>query len=153
MHLKLNANVASVQSNLGDGNNGVIYLTVTDEIYNTISDVPFIKPTNPGIVPTFPRNASTRLHMEIRRDFDENRRVFNQFKNTDKALKQFLILAVDDIFIKTLKNPISGYSNVTTKQLLSHLYNHYGQLIPQDLKINDDKMNQPYDATKSLQTD
>ena len=86
LHLKLNANAASVQSNLGDGNNVFIYLTIFDEVYNTLSDVPFIEPTNQGIVPTFLQNAPQRLQMEIRRDFDENRRVFNQYNNTDKAL-------------------------------------------------------------------
>ncbi len=133
LHLKLNANAASVQSNLGDGNNGLIYLTVSDEVFNTLSDVPFIEPANPGIVPTFPQNSSQRLQAEIRQDFDENRRVFNQFNNTDKALKQLLLSAIDDMFIKTLKKPISGYSNVTTKQLLNHLYERYGQLTPQEL--------------------
>ena len=151
LHLKLNANAASVQSNLGDGNNGLIYLTVSDEVFNTLSDVPFIEPANPGIVPTFPQNASQRLQAEIRQDFDENRRVFNQFNNTDKALKQLLLSAISDMFIKALKNPISGYSNVTTKQLLNHLYERYGQLTPQDLKNNDDEMNQPYDANTPIE--
>ena len=105
LHLKLNANAASVQSNLGDGNNGLIYQTVSDKVYNLLSDVPVIEPTNPGIIPTFPQNASQRLQMEIRRDFDENRRVFNQFKNTDKALKQLQLSAIDDMFIKALKTP------------------------------------------------
>ena len=148
LHLKLNANAASVQS---DGNNGLIYLTVTDEIYNTLLDVPFIESTNPGIVPTFPQHASTCLQMEIRQDFDENRRVFNQVNNTDKTLKQLLISAVDNMFIKVLKNPISGYSNVTTKQVLNHLNDCYGQLTPHDLKINDNEMNQPYNTTPLIE--
>ena len=151
LHLKLNANAASVQSNLGDGNQGLIYLTVSDEVYATLSEVPFIEPANPGVVPIFPQNASTRLQTEIRRDFDENRRVFNQYNNADKALKQLLLSAVDDMFIKALKHPISGYSNVTTKQLLNHLYDRYGQLTPQDLKDNDDYLHQPYDATSPIE--
>ena len=45
------------------------------------------------------------------------------------------------MFIKALKKPISGYSNVTTKALLNHLYDRYGQLTPADFKHNDDEMN------------
>ena len=56
------------------------------------------------------------------------------------------------MFIKASKNPISGYSNVTTKQLLNHVYNCYGQLTPQDLKNNNDEMNQPYNVTKPIET-
>ena len=40
---------------------------------------------------------------------------------------------------------------MTTKEFLNHLYNRYGQLIPQDLKINDDKMNQSYNATTPIE--
>ena len=60
LHLKHNAHTASVQSNLGDGNNGLIHLIVSEEVY-TLSDEVFIKPTNTGIAPTFPQNTSQRL--------------------------------------------------------------------------------------------
>ena len=100
-HLKLNANAAAVQSNLGDGNNGHIHLTVSEEVYNTLSDVAFIEPANREVVPTFPQNTSQRLQMEIQSD--ENRKVFNEFRNTYKALKQLLLSTVNDMFIKALK--------------------------------------------------
>ena len=151
MHLKLNQNAASVQSNLGDGEQGHIYLTVTDAVYATLSNTPFIEPLNPGITPISPAGATARQISQTRTDFSENRRIFNQFNNTDKALKQLLLSAVNDIYLKALKHPIIGYSHVTTKQLLQHLYRRYGQLTPQDLKNNDDAMNAPYDATTPIE--
>jgi len=151
LHLKLNANAASVQSNLGDGNQGLIYLTVTDAVYATLSDVPFIEPINPGTAPIYGARASAAQISQARTDFIENRKNFNQYNNTDKALKQLLLSAVDDMFLKTLKNSINGYSRVTTKQLINHLYDRYGQLTPQDLKDNDDNLHQPYDATSPIE--
>ena len=41
LHLQLNANAASVQSNLENGQLGLLYLTVTPEVYRTMSDVDF----------------------------------------------------------------------------------------------------------------
>ena len=151
LHLKLNANAASVQSNLGDGNQGLIYLTVSDAVYATLSDVEFIEPLNPGTTPVYAARATAAQISQTRTDFIENRKNFNQYNNTDKALKQLLLSAVDDMFLKTLKNSISGYSRVTTKQLINHLYDRYGQLTPQDLKDNDDNLHQPYDATSPIE--
>ena len=115
LHLKLNANAASVQSNLRDGKNELIYLIASDAVYNSLSEVQFIEPTNPGVIPTYPQNASTCLQLKIGHNFNENRRVFNQYNSIDKALKQLLIYVVDNMFIKALKNLISGYSNISTK--------------------------------------
>jgi len=151
MHLKLNQNATSVQSNLGDGEQGLIYLTVTDAVYATLSDTPFIEPLNPGIAPVYAAQTSARQISQTRTDFIENRKSFNQYNNTDKALKQLLLSAVNDIYLKALKNPVSGYSHITTKQLIQHLYRRYGQLTPQNLKYNDDAMNAPYDATTPIE--
>ena len=48
VHLKLNANYASVQSNLGDGQLGLLFLTVSPSVYNTLFATTFIPPVNPG---------------------------------------------------------------------------------------------------------
>ena len=57
LELKLNTNAASVHSNRGDGNLGLLYLTVKPEVYNTQSRVPFIPPENPGANLEIPAGA------------------------------------------------------------------------------------------------
>ena len=41
LHQKLNTNAASVRSHLGNGRLGLLYLTITPEVYNTLSQVEF----------------------------------------------------------------------------------------------------------------
>jgi len=48
VHLKLNTNAASVHSNRGNGQLGYLALTVKEEVYNTLSPIPFEPPINPG---------------------------------------------------------------------------------------------------------
>jgi hypothetical protein len=48
LNLQLNANTASVQSNLGDGQLGLLALTVSPAVFNTLSAVAFVHPVNPG---------------------------------------------------------------------------------------------------------
>jgi hypothetical protein len=44
LNLHLNANAASVQSNLGDGQLGLLALTISPAIYNALSAIAFVPP-------------------------------------------------------------------------------------------------------------
>jgi hypothetical protein len=44
----LNANAASVHSNLGDGRLGLLALTVSQAVYDTLSDTAFVPLPNPA---------------------------------------------------------------------------------------------------------
>ena len=47
----LSTNASSIHSNLGDGQHGLLALTLPAAVYNTISGVPFVFPVNPGPLP------------------------------------------------------------------------------------------------------
>ena len=151
IQIQLNANAASVQSDLGDGLLGLLYLTVTPATYNTLSAIPFIPPVNPGALPQFNVRATSREVAAARAEHEHNLRIFREFHNTDKALKSLLIGAVDDMYIKALRHRITGYAQVSTRQILDHLYLHYGKLTPQDLQINDSRMKTPYNPHEPIE--
>ena len=48
LHVQLNSNAASVHSILGNGQLGLLPLAVSDAVYNTLSNTPFVVPVNPG---------------------------------------------------------------------------------------------------------
>ena len=58
VHLKLNSNATSAQSNLGCGTLGLLEITVSPSVYATLSATDFISPINPGAEPTIPSIAS-----------------------------------------------------------------------------------------------
>jgi hypothetical protein len=58
VNLKLSANAASVQSNLGNGQLGLLALTVSPKVYATFSAVPFIVCINPEPQPVIPVRAT-----------------------------------------------------------------------------------------------
>jgi hypothetical protein len=49
LNLQLNANAASVQSNLGDGLLGLLYLTIPPDEYFALSASEFFLPKNPAL--------------------------------------------------------------------------------------------------------
>ena len=54
IHLNLNLNALSVQSNLGCGTLGLLFLTVLPAVYATLSTLAFVPPVNRGPEPNIP---------------------------------------------------------------------------------------------------
>ena len=58
IHLKLNSNDASVQSNLVCGTLGLLFLTVLLAVYATLYTTVFVPPVNPGPEPSIPTGST-----------------------------------------------------------------------------------------------
>ena len=104
VNLKLNSNSASVQSNLGCGTLGLLQLTVSPAVYNTLLSTAFIVPVNPGSVPIIPANFTGAQVIELLYAFDTASALFNEYDRTYKALRKILLSTVDEIFIRSLRH-------------------------------------------------
>ena len=135
--LILNGNAASVPSNLGDGRNGHLFLTMTDVEYQRQTGVLPQIPINPGPPPAIPINATSAQVNILMNAYNENLRVWRTYCNLDKALKQQLVQSVEPGYIRALRNRVTGFASITTRQLLFHLKSTYGGITPQDLDEND----------------
>ena len=151
LKILLSTNAASIISHLGNGILGLLWLTVSDTVYNTLSVIPFVPPANPGPSPVIPVPSTQAVITAITNTHKRESRIFHEFNNTDKALKQLLLGAVDDMFTRALKNRFIGYANVTTKALLTHLFTTYGKISGNDLRLNTAKMNTPYDVNLPIE--
>ena len=153
LNLQLNANAASVQSNLGDGQQGLLALTVSTAIYATISNIPFVAPANPGPTADLPEGGGTGpVLAAIVAAHKLATDIFKEYNATDKALKQQVISAVNNIYISTLRHRITGFANVSTREMLVHLYTTYGRLTAANIQANDERMKSQYDPNQPLET-
>jgi hypothetical protein len=140
--LSLNANAASVQFKLGNGLLGLLALTVSPEVHDKLAGEPFVVPINPGPAATFPDALTGAQIANIRQDRDELKALFIEYYATDKALKQQIIRAVDKLYLHTLNHRITGFANVTTRQMLVHA----------DVQNNDAAMKQSYNPNAAIET-
>jgi hypothetical protein len=148
----LNANAASIETTLGGGTLGYLALTVAPAVYNTLSNVPFVAPLNPGYIPVIPPNSTAALIAEIVRRHSEERRVWLEYISVGKALRQQLLSAVDDIYVRSLRDRITGFANVSVWQMLTHLLTTYGRVTPNDLQLNDQRLRTPYSIDQPLES-
>jgi hypothetical protein len=137
-HIKLNANAASVYSARGDGLLGHLALTINSVNYKSRSkgNVDFDTLVNPPASPTHKDNATEAEIADDNHKHTDLRREFVQWHNIDAVLRNLLIAAVPGTFLATMKNPVTGFSNVTCLELLTHLHNNYGNITEQELEAN-----------------
>ena len=95
MHLKLNSNAASVQYNLGCGTLGLLFLTVSPAIYATLSTTVFVPPVNSGPEPSIPTGSTGAVIADLRYCHTKSTKIFTEYENTDKALRQLLLACID----------------------------------------------------------
>ena len=148
----LKANAACIASELGGGALGHLALTVPTAVYTTLSNTAFVVPVNPGTTPpALPANATAAQISANRDRYNDRLHVYRTYNNVQNALKQQLLAAVDDIYVRTLRNTHTGYARVTTLELLTHLYKVYGRLTPMALQDNDNRFRQAYNPAEPFE--
>ena len=61
----------------------------------------------------------------LHQQHDSTARLYKEYDFTYDDLKKLLLGAVDNMFIVTIQHHHIGYANVTTLQILAHLYDIY----------------------------
>ena len=143
IHLKLNSNAASVQSNLGCGTLGLLFLTVFTADYATLPTTEFVLPVNPGPEPIIPTGSTGAAISDLQYHHTEYTKIFTEYKNTDKALCQLLLEFTDELYVGSLCHNYIGYGKTTTLALLDHLYSTYANISASALQDNNKSLRAP----------
>ena len=108
---QLKANAASIPTTLGGGNHGNLGLILSPAAYTTISPTAFVEPAYPGQHPAIPAGTNAANTSAIIRRHTEDTRQWREFKNVSTAPKIQLLSAVDDIYVRALRDRHVGYMN------------------------------------------
>ena len=99
IHLNINSNAASVQSNLGCGTLGLLFLTISPAVYATLSTTEFVCPVNPGPEPSIPTGSTGTVIVDLWYHRTKDTKIFTEYENTDKALRQLLLASTDKLYV------------------------------------------------------
>ena len=122
-------------------------LTLSPTIYATLSTTRVFPPLNPGVTPVIPTGTTGPEAASIRYAHDAATLAFNTFSNVDRALRQQLISAVKDTFLRVLHKPHRRYSRSSLLDMLTHLYETYAVISKSDWLVNDKRFCKPYSPT------
>ena len=148
----MNSNAASVYLELENGALGLLSLTITPAVYNTLAGVLFIAPENPGLTIEISVGATGPAIAALDQAHKIQVCIWKKHLAVDKALKQQLLGCINEMYYRTLRNRHTGYAIVTTRDIITHMYAQYGNITPQDLQENDTKMKTPFDVSLPIET-
>jgi hypothetical protein len=149
---QLNSNAGSVFSTEGTALHGHLVLTAQPARYLQLTNN-IVHP-----VPVYPAPLQIGFGADPadvavqHRAFALAASIFRLYYTTDNALRQQLIAACPNRFINALNDPEFGYNNVTTLQLLTHLWNTYGRITSSDLDENDKRLNKAWHPPTPIET-
>jgi hypothetical protein len=146
----LYGNAASLATTLGGGAHGHIGNIMTPPLYVTLTATPYELPMDTGALPIIPGGATKTGREQLRAEHNENRRVFDNHHNMDDTLKAQVIDTIQDTYISEMRNKYTGYSGVTTRDLLDHLLDRCGKITPADIEDCKRRMNEPLDSTQPI---
>ena len=113
IHAKLKVNAASIPTPLGGGKHGHLGLVLPRTTYRTVANnTTFDRPANPGIHPTLEPNATQARIAEVYRQHQVDVKIFTECNNTDTALKNLLIQAIDEDYSHLLLKSASLYVRI-----------------------------------------
>jgi len=148
---KLSANASAIHSTLSDGRHGLLGLTIPPAVCNTITNLPFVRPLNPGPRAIIPNSSNARATLLAQERHAKAIAIFREVEAVDQTLKSLLLKCFDDKYFTSLKNTYTGFSNVTTLDILNHLYSSYGRIKATDLKTNTESMSTPWDPSNPIE--
>ena len=139
IHQELNANAMSIPSTRGGGNHGHLAVTLATADFDAIAGtVPWANPAHPGAAPVHANGATAAQITETNRAYKANLSEYALYSTVIATLKKQLIAAIPETYIKTKKDDLIGYANITLYGLLEHLDTTYGVVTSDDLQDNED---------------
>lgn len=152
IHQEINANAMAIPATRGGGNHGHLALTLSVADYNAIATTaPWNDPPHPGDAPVHAANATGAQITETNRAYKANLEEFALVAAVKASLKKILIAAVPETYIKTLKDDVIGYADVSVRAILEHLDTTYGTVTSDDLYENELAMDKAWSPTQPLE--
>ena len=151
-HLELNACTEYMHSHRGNGKLGLLCLTAQPEVIDELSSVKCTLPPNPVQHHTMQENTTGLQITNILRFHKEQFEEYLKHDLVDKALKSFLIAALDESCIRSLHHKHAGHAKVTTLQMITSLHDTHSRIMSKALKENKKRLHQTYDPSMPFET-
>ena len=150
-HTPLNENATSVYSSRGNPALGHYILTASDSKYLLRAGIAFIVPFNLGVHPVVAPGATDYQIAHTKCEHEEPTCEFHLFKAVENSLKNQLVNAIDDIYIKDLRDCVTGLATRSLRDILQYLYRTYMSVTPTQLIANGERFRDPYDGSTYLE--
>lgn len=152
------SNALAIPSTRGRGTDGHLEVVTSAAKYLSITGQARTLPVNPGPDPTPILRPNTRENPHSAQEFAENRRThardilaFRTYTTVESLIKRQLLQAIPSTFVHELMDLELGYSQVSSLDILNHVYLTYGTVTADDLSKNMENLSRQWDPAQQLE--
>ena len=127
----LKCNFAMVPCTLGGGTHGYLSTVLTAAEYTAATPLntpPFVDPLFPSATAVIPPNSTGPQIAAIECQFNKALRQWTEYKNLMDAGKKFIKDGINDMYLKGITDRNVGLAHVTIRDILSFLFQNYGNI-------------------------
>jgi hypothetical protein len=153
----LQANSRAIDTHLGGGTLGHLGLIISDASYAIIApathDGPtlWISPQAPGRAPANTDGTSTQISA-AHHVWEEDVQTYRTYTSVQQALKKQIISVFERMYLDVLNDNMSGFANISARDMLDHIFSTYGNITAVDLEINFEHMCRAWDPQQSVES-
>jgi hypothetical protein len=151
------ANSREIDTHLGGGTLGHLGLIFSDASYEIIDPATeagptlWVSPTAPGRAPAN-TNGTTAQISAARHIWEEDVQTYCTYTSVQQALKKQTISVFEPMYLDFLNDNIVGFSNISSRDMLDHLFTTYGNITAVDLDINFEHMRRAWDPQQPVES-
>jgi hypothetical protein len=153
----LQANSRAIDTHLGGGTLGHLGLIVSDADFSNISPPTskaptfWVTPNAPGRAPEEMDGTAATLSTG-RLVWEEDVQTYRTCTSVQQALKTQIIGVFEPMYLKIFNYNMVGYANISSRDMLDHLFETYGNITAVDLKINFEHTRRAWDPQQPEET-
>ena len=143
-------NAATLTTTFCCGAHGHVGLIMKETLYVTLSPMPYVAPADTPLPPVIPPTTTSSARQQLSDKHTEEQQIYTNHIKMDDALKTQLLDAVEDRYVRELRNRYTGYMGVTTHKLLDHLMDRCIDITAADIKANEARINEAFDNSNPI---
>jgi hypothetical protein len=136
---------------------GHLGLIVSDVSYAMVSPATeaspalWVNPTAPGQAPVNTDGTVAQISA-ARRSWDEAVHTYRTYTSVQQALKKQIITVFEPMYLDVLDDDMVGFANITSQEILDHLFISYGNITDVDLENNFEQMRHAWDPKQPVES-
>ena len=117
-----------VETDLGGRNHGYLELVLLDTEHSLIPNIALFVPLQYLPLLTIPQNTTPIQALELKEAYNEQKRLYLEYKNIEKALLRHIQDVIEDKYVESL---VDDYTNLLTDDvstIMQYLFYNYGKV-------------------------
>jgi hypothetical protein len=111
----------------------------------------WVTPNAPGRAPATTDGTAAQISA-TRHMWEEDVQTYRTYTSVQQTLKKQIISVFEPMYLDILNDNMVGYANISSRDMLDHLFETYGNITAVDLEINFEHMGRAWDPQQPVET-